>query len=138
MDIPAPAEPDAGATAAAIVRRRTAALNHAYGFASRGNQAGALTHIAAALENDPEIEAAWAWYFEGMLGWDDPHHALAFAQVWLHRLLAIDDPLRAVKLMLRCRMIEARFKPGPEDIERACRAAESLGNQELAEALKRL
>ena len=138
VGIPTPSEPDADATTGALVRRRTQALNHAYGFASRGNQSGALRHIGAAIDEDPDVESAWSWYFERMLAWEDSRHALAFAQIWLHRLLAVDDRLPAVKLMLRCRLLEPRFKPQPEDIGRAARAAESLGNDELAASLKRL
>lgn len=136
VDIPAPREPD-DVNDVRLERQRVAALNHAYGFASRGNLTGALAHIEDGLRRDPDPLAARGWYFERMLDWDDPLHALTFGQHYLHELLAAGDQLRAVKLLLRGRLIDDRFRPLPEDVGAAVAAARACRNDELAEQLGR-
>lgn len=138
VGIPLPEEPGETAIAADLEKRRTAALGHAYGFASRGNRDGALAHIRDALASDPDPDTAWRWYFEGMQTWQDDRPALVFAQLMLHRLLDDGATVPAVKLLLRCRLLNPRFKPLPEDLERAVSAALECSNDELAESLKRL
>ena len=124
--------------AAGLEKTRTAALSHAYSFASRGNRDGALAHIESVLATDPDPDAASQWYFQGMLGWEDPNPALAFAQRMLHRLLTDGQAVPAVKLMMRCQLLNPRFRPQPADVELAIEAAETCRNEELAEALRRL
>ena len=138
VGIDEPAEPDEAVAALGLEKRRRAVLNHAYGFASRGNRAGGLGHIEQWIASDPDPDAARAWFFERMLDWDQQDHALFYAQRWLTELLAADQQVRAVKVMLRCRMIEPRFRPAAGDLERAVAAAEACDNAELAAALKRL
>ena len=139
VEIEPPTEPDEETVATGLLRRRTAVLNHAYGFASRGNREGALQHIALWIgREDPDPRAARAWFFDGMLTWEDPNAALVFAQRWLGILLATGESVQAVKLLLRCRLINPRFRPATEDVERAVAAAEACDNAELASALRRL
>jgi len=133
-----PVEPDAATEAQALERKRTAALNHAYGFASRGNRTGGLDHIEQWIASDPDPDAARAWFFERMLAWEDPDHALLFARRWLTNLLAAGEQVRAVKVMLRCRIIEPRFRPEASDLDVAADAAENCDNPELAASLRRL
>jgi hypothetical protein len=133
-----PVEPDAETGAQALAKRRTAVLNHAYGFASRGNRAGGLQHIDQWIAEDPDPDAARAWFFERMLAWEDTDSALLYARRWLSELLAAGEDVRAVKLMLRCRLIEPRFRPEAGDVDAAVLAAETCDNAELAAALRRL
>lgn len=133
-----PLEPDARQISSDLDRQRTSALNHAYGFVSRGNRAGGLEHVYAWLQQDPDPDYAWPWFFEQMLKWEHDEHALFFAQRYLSRLLAVDDPVKATKLMLRCKLADERFRPTLEDLPAAIDVAERCGNAELADALKRL
>ena len=116
--------------------RRAAVLNHAYGFVSRGNSSGGLEHIYAWLENDPQPTAAWPWFFEQMLRWENTDSALVFAQVWVGKLLRSGLDIQAVKIMLRARLINERFRPLPADLPLAIDAAGKSGNDELATALR--
>ena len=119
-------------------KQRTGVLNHAYGFASRGNRAGAMNHIESWLREDPDPDAGWPWFFDQMLRWEQTDHALFFAQRYIGRLLATGDRVSAVKVILRGRLVNERFRPAPEHMEAAIEAARATGNTELASALERL
>lgn len=119
-------------------KQRTGILNHAYGFVSRGNREGGLKHIYTWLREDPSPEQAWAWFFEQMLQWEQERSALFFAQCYLSRLLAIGEPVKAVKLVLRCQTLDETFRPLRDDIPATIDAALHSGNTPLADALKRL
>lgn len=138
IGIPEAELPDEAEVGAQLEKVRRAALSHAYSFASRGNRDGALAHIESALAADPDPDDAWRWYLDGMLTWEDANPALLFGQRVLHRLLRADQLVQAVKLMMRCQLVNPRFRPLPEDMERAVSAAEALGNEQLAESLRRL
>ena len=120
-----------------LARKRTAVLNHAYGLVSRGNRDGGLEHIYRWLADEPDPDAAWPWYFEQMLRWEDSYPALLLAQQYLGRLLESGDEVGAVKLMLRCRLVDESFRPLGADLPRAVAAAEACRNGELAAALSR-
>ena len=119
-----------------LSRERTAVLNHAYGFISRGNRDGGFKHLYGHLDLDPEPDTAWQWFFEQMLGWEIQEPALLFGQQYLSRLLDDGNDVVAVKLMMRCRLINEAFKPLPEDRERALIAAEHCQNDELISILR--
>ena len=136
VDIP---EADTGGEALEQSRlddKRAAVLNHAYGFVSRGNSDGGLRHIYAWLADDPQPTAAWPWFFEQMLRWESTDAALALAQVWVGKLLRGGLDIQAVKILMRARLVNERFRPLPEDLPLAIDAAEKSGNDELAAALR--
>ena len=120
-----------------IERTRAAELGHAYVFISRNNRKGGFAHLFAAIEKDPDPVAAWGWYFGRMLAWDEQQHALFFGQHYVHDALRHGETVAAVKTILRCRLIDERFKPLAEDLPAAIAAAENTGNTELALVLKR-
>jgi hypothetical protein len=136
VDIPAPLEKSADETDIELEKARTHALNHAYGFISRDNRAGGFEHIFDQIEHDPDPVAAWAWFFGRMLAWEDRNHALFFAQHYVHDMLSHGENVPAVKVIMRCRLIDECFKPLREDLPAAVAAAESIGNIELAVVLK--
>lgn len=119
-----------------LAKERAAALNHAYGFISRGNRDGGFKHLYGYLDRDPEPDVAWAWFFEQMLGWEIQEPALLFGQQYLSRLLGDEDYVAAVKLMMRCRLINDAFKPLAGDSELALLAAEHCQNDELIAILQ--
>ena len=137
IDIPAPLEKTVSEVSADIEKERVAALAHAYGFISRNSREGGFNHIFSELEKDPDPVAAWAWYFDSMLRWEQQQHALFFAQHYIHDMLAHGERIPALKVILRCRMIDEHFKPAREDMAAAIEAAENSGNIELAVVLKK-
>ncbi len=137
VDLPEDAGVDEEKVMAGLARRRTGVLNHAYGFVSRGNRDGGLEHIYQWLVRDPDPDAAWPWFLEQMLRWDDSYPALLLAQQYLGRLLDNGEQIAAVKLMLRCRLVDETFRPLRADQEKAIEAAKACDNPELAAALSR-
>ena len=137
IDIPAPLEKDPSTVNSELDKARNQVLNHAYGFISRDNRAGGFEHIFEWIAEDPNPADAWGWFFERMLEWEIQRPALFFAQHYLHDLLQYGDQVPAVKLMLRCRLIDDRFRPLREDLTAAIDAAEAVSNEELAAALRR-
>jgi hypothetical protein len=134
--IPDALEPDEVTIATVTEAARARTLTHAYGFISRDNRRGGFEHLFAAIGRDPDPAGAWNWYFDRMLGWENPRHALFFAQHYIHDALANGETLGALKAIMRCRLVDERFKPFPEDLEAARQAAELSHNKELAEVLK--
>lgn len=115
---------------------RNDVLTHAYGFISRGNREGGFKHIMNQIAEDPDEVAAWAWFFERMMRWAEKEHALFFAQHYIHDLLLHGEKIPALKVIMRCRFFDDRFKPFREDLPAAISAAESSSNIELAAVLK--
>lgn len=120
-----------------LEKKRTAVLNHAYGFVSRDNREGGFNHIFEWLGNDPEPVAAWAWFFDRMLHWENQVTAMFFAQHYLHDQLRHGEQVPAVKLIMRCRLVDESFRPLPEDLPAAIAACEAHDNDELAAILRR-
>ncbi len=120
-----------------LERERSRVLNHAYGFASRGNTDGALKQIGQWLEEDAYPGDAWPWFFDAMLKWEDTYPALRLAQDYLDLLLSDGDIPGAIKLMLRCKYVNEDFRPHAASREAAIAAAESVGHQELLDWLRR-
>ena len=135
-DIPDAVEPEPAVVAGALEKERTAVLNHAYGFISRGNRAGGFRHIESWLQRDPDPETAWAWFFGQMMRWEIKMPALVFGQSYVSELLKAGDDVTAVKVMLRCRLENPDFVPLADDLELAIEAAERHQNQELAAFLR--
>lgn len=135
--IPDAAEPGEDERAADVVKSRTAVLGHAYGFISRDNREGGFDHIVNAIANDPDPKAAWAWYFDRMLGWENRQHALFFAQHYVRDALQHGEQVAALKAIMRCRLVDEGFRPFPDDVPAAIAAAEATRNTELAAVLKR-
>lgn len=134
--IPDAREPGAAAVLGDLEKHRVAVLGHAYGFISRDNRRGGLEHIIDAIGRDPEPAAAWAWYFNRMLGWENRQHALFFAQHYVHDALQHGEHVAAVKAIMRCRLVDEHFKPFPDDLPAAIEAAQASGNDDLAAVLR--
>jgi hypothetical protein len=136
LDVPMPVSVEKEIESDRHLLQRTMVLNHAYAIISRGHRAQGLEHIYKVLADDPDDEAGWAWFFDNMLGWENPEAALAFAQQYVHELLRYGENVKAVKIMMRCRMINPAFKPLFEDLQLAAAAAEECHNEELASFLR--
>ena len=132
-----PASPDRSQFAGDLQKMRKQVLNHAYGFISRGNSDGGLHHISEWLEKDPDPASGWRWFFDRMLRWEDSQPAMLFAQRYLHDHLRHGEQVAAVKLMLRCRLVDERFRPHDDDLAAALAACEACDNNELAAILER-
>jgi hypothetical protein len=133
--IPDPVEPGEADVAAVRDSDRRKVLNHAYGFASRGNLDGALAHVRSAIFDDPEPAAARRWYFERMLQWESNTCALFFAQDYLAWLLAEGRDIETLKLLTRCFLEDPAFRPLPADREAAVDIARRFHRDDLLERI---
>jgi len=138
VGIAAPLEKTAGEIAGDVEKHRIGVLGHAYGFVSRDNREGGFKHIFDEIQKDPDPAAAWAWYFNRMMGWEQKHHALFFAQHYIRDALRHGEELAALKVALRACHEDTQFRPFREDIPVLAAAAERHGNTELAAVLKRM
>lgn len=136
VEIPVPLEPDDEQIDGLRTRARTDALNHAYGFISRGNRAGGLEYIYSWLAEDPDPATAWPWFLQQMLRWEDNAAALLLAQRYLSQLLLDEEDVAAVKVMMRCRLVNETFRPLPDDAALALAAAERCHNTDLIGILR--
>ena len=138
VSIPDPVAPLLDKAQNEIEHNRVLTLSHAYGFISRDNRQGGFKHIFAEIERDPDPLAAWQWYFERMLTWEQKQHALFFAQHCIRDMLANNETIPALKMINRCLLLNEQFTPFREDLPAAIAAAERCGNIELAAVLKRV
>lgn len=120
----------------ATLKRRTVVLNHAYGFIARDNRAGGLNHIYSNIAVDPNPDNAWKWFLNEMLSWEHSDAVLEYSQQYLKRIMYRGDHVAAVKLMLRCRLVNEAFLPLAEDRPQALLAAEHCNSEELIRALR--
>lgn len=138
IDIETPAGPEPGKVVSELDRKRNGVLNHAYGFASRGNVDGALQHVTAWIRQDEAYPGdAWPWFLDAMLRWDDTYPALRLAQEYLDLLLAAGEHRAAAKLMLRCRHVNPEFRPHAASTDAALSAVREAGNPDLEAWLTR-
>jgi hypothetical protein len=135
--IPDPARVAAAKLSLQLHKARARELNHAYALISRDNRNGGLGHLVSAIKSDLDPDEAWSWYFRAMLRWEHTDPALYFGQRYLGYLLDTGQNVKAVKLILRCRLQNASFRPLPEDFDAAIGAAEGCANNELAAALEK-
>lgn len=138
VTIPEPLEPSAEFEEKLLLKSRVAVLTHAYGLISRDNRDGGFAHIKEWIDQDPQPQAAWIWFFERMGHWSEKQHALFFAQHAVKDMLDHGEAVPALKLVMRCRLSNDQFKPFPEDVGRILEIAEKTGNIELVTALKGL
>ncbi len=133
--MPPERQPGHGHLEAKLTRERAAVLNHAYGFVSRGNRQGGLRHITGWIQGEADIDSAYRWFIEQMMAWESADAALALAQSYLSRLLEQRRDIEALKLINRCLLENAEFKPLPGDRAKALAAAKRQGNEELLRIL---
>ncbi len=136
IELPAAMQQDASTAMEVLEKKRANVLSHAYGFISRGNRDGGLRHVLAWIQEDPDPAAGRAWFLERMLAWDDPQAALVFAQHCIRDHLEYGEPVPAVKLIMRCRLIDERFRPFPGDVQAAIAACDVADNHALAASLR--
>lgn len=138
VSIPDAVEANDDEIAGKLESARAEVLAHAYGFVSRENREGGFKHITDWIEKETDTVGAWAWFFDRMMRWEQKQHALFFAQQYIHDMLRHGENVPALKVIMRCRLIDEQFHPLREDLPAAIKAAESTGNIELAAVLKRV
>jgi hypothetical protein len=137
IDIPEPLAPAEEEIQQSRVAARQKVANHAYGFFSRGNRAGALQHVETWLRDKDSADEAWAWFFAEMLKWENRDHALFFAQVYLGKLLREQRELEVQKVLARCLLENGRFRPAEEDRDATLELLRRHGRDDILRQLER-
>jgi len=112
-----------------------AVAEHAYGFFSRGNCVGGLSHIEDFIARFEELDdktAAFESLFQLMLGWQDRRPGLLLGQRYLAFLVATDQSQRALKTLSRCLHESPDFRPLPADRETLGELAGRAGRTDLS------
>ena len=112
-----------------VERKKVA--GHAYGFVSRGNRAGGLRHIERWIAREDDAGVAYEWFFRELLGWENTDAALFLAQDYLQRLLAEERDIAAIKLISRCLLEDATFRPLTGDGQAVLQLLERHGRDDL-------
>jgi hypothetical protein len=121
-----------------LEQERLGVLTHAYGIISRDNRESGFNHIISSIEQDRDTVGAWAWFFDRMMRWERKEHALFFAQHYIRDMLRHGQNIPALKVTMRCRLVNEQFHPFRDDLPAIIEVAESSGNIELAAVLKRV
>ena len=117
-------------------RALIAALQHKWPpchFVSRGNRAGGLAHIQLHIEREEHQDAAYNWFFNAMLKWENTDAALFFAQTYLHRLLAQQSDAKVLKLLSQCYYANTSFRPAKDDRAAVLELVQRHGRADLQE-----
>jgi len=115
---------------------RQKVANHAYGFISRGNREGGFAHILDWIQNEPDVDAASAWFFGEMMKWESKDAALFYAQTYLSHLLHHEHDAKALKLMSTCVHADPRWKPAANDRPHAINLAKKFQRHDLLKSLR--
>lgn len=134
ISIPEPLAADESVVHDRLVESRRQVLTHAYGFFARDNRNGGMAHLRDALEREGDDDA-WRWYLGEMFRWESKDGALMLGQLYLHRLLEEERDVEAVKLMSRCLLEDARFRPLPDDRDAAHALAVRMNRSDLVRAM---
>jgi len=135
ISIPEPLELTVDEIESRTTQERANTLSHAYGFISRNDRAGGFKHLQTYIDVAPDAGIEYRWFLDQMFEWESKDHALFFAQRYLSFLLDTDQAVEAMKLIARCRLENARFRPLAEDRERALAVAQRMQNDEMVQAL---
>jgi len=136
VHIPAPLTATPAQNRHELLKERQAIVTHAYGFISRGNRAGGLSHIQTQIDGEQDQDEAYSWFFNQMLKWENADAALFFAQTYLHRLLLQQREAAVLKLLSQCFHADSRFRPAADDRDDAIEVVERNGRTDLLALLR--
>ncbi|MDH5344411.1 MAG: hypothetical protein OEW59_01515 [Gammaproteobacteria bacterium] len=137
VSIDVPLEKSEAEAADEIADARHRALDHAYGFISRGNRDGGFNHIRDHIAAEEDASAAVAWFFNEMMRWEKKDAALFFGQDCFAHFLHHDNDAMALKIALRCIHEDPSWRPRSEDRGHAIELAGKYGRDDLLTALRR-
>ena len=80
LEVPRSPEAKAAKARTETIAVRKGILTHAYGFATRGNRAGALRHIEGYIASDEDTLEARLWFLQEIARWDAGDLALEFGR----------------------------------------------------------
>ncbi|HJR70891.1 MAG TPA: hypothetical protein VKA43_12675 [Gammaproteobacteria bacterium] len=113
-------------------------LDRAYTSVRSGLTAQAYRTIKELVASDGDSLEVYQWTFNGMLAWDEPHHAALLGERFARRLWDEDRKVDALELAERCRKISPQFAPPAAFTAELAAYARSLGRHRSADELTAL
>jgi hypothetical protein len=113
-------------------------LDRAYASVRSGLPAQAYRTVKELIESDRHSLEVYQWTFNGMLAWDEPHHAAMLGERFAKRLWDADRKVDALELAERCRKLSPQFVPPAAFTAELAAYARSIGRHRSADELSAL
>jgi hypothetical protein len=113
-------------------------LDRAYASVRSGLTAQAYRTVKELVASDGDSLEVYQWTFNGMLAWDEPHHAVLLGERFARRLWDEGRKVDALDLAERCRKLSPQFAPPAAFTAELAAYARSLGRHRSADELTAL
>jgi len=110
-------------------------LDRAYASVRSGLPAQAYRTIKELIASEGDSLDIYQWTFNGMLAWDEPHHAALLGERFARRLWDEGRKVDALDLAQRCRKLSPQFVPPAEFAAELAAYARSIGRHRIADDL---
>jgi hypothetical protein len=113
-------------------------LDRAYASVRSGLAAQAYRTVKELVASEGDSLEVYQWTFNGMLAWDEPHHAVLLGERFARRLWDEGRKVDALELAERCRKLSSQFAPPAVFTAQLAAYARSLGRHRSADELTAL
>ncbi|HEY9183295.1 MAG TPA: hypothetical protein VIQ99_08855 [Gammaproteobacteria bacterium] len=110
-------------------------LDRAYASVRSGLPAQAYRTIKELIASEGDSLDIYQWTFNGMLAWDEQHHAALLGERFARRLWDEGRKVDALDLAQRCRKLSPQFAPPAAFTAELAEYARSIGRHRLADEL---
>jgi hypothetical protein len=111
-------------------------LDRAYASVRSGLPAQAYRTVKELIESERDSLEIYQWTFNGMLAWDEPHHAVLLGERFAKRLWDEGRKVDALELAERCgKIAKASFVPPAAFTAELAAYARSIGRHRVADEL---
>jgi hypothetical protein len=110
-------------------------LDRAYASVRSGLPAQAYRTIKELIASEGDSLDIYQWTFNGMLAWDEPHHAALLGERFARRLWDEGRKVDALDLAQRCLKLSPQFVPPAEFTAELATYARSIGRHRIADDL---
>jgi hypothetical protein len=111
------------------------ALDRAYASVRSGLSAQGYRTIKELIASEGDSLEIYQWTFNGMLAWDEQHHATLLGERFSRRLWDEGRKFDALDLAQRCRKLSPRFAPPAAFAAELAEYARSINKHRLADEL---
>jgi len=110
-------------------------LDRAYASARSGLASQAYRTVKELIASESDSLEIYQWTFNGMLAWDEPHHAALLGERFAARLWEAGRKIDALDLAQRCRKLSPKFVPPAAFLTELATYAREIGRHRLADEL---
>jgi hypothetical protein len=110
-------------------------LDRAYASVRSGLPAQAYRTIKELIASEGDSLDIYQWTFNGMLAWDEQHHAALLGERFARRLWDEGRKVDALDLAQRCRKMSPQFSPPAAFTAELAAYARSIGRHRIADEL---